>query len=107
MTGEYKKVAKRDEIKPTELKLVDVGENQVVLTELNGEVIAFDNLCTHEDCDLAYGSIDEDNEIECDCHGARFNVLTGEVTSPPANIPLPVYTVSIEGDEVSVGPKKN
>ena len=43
MAEEYKKVARRDEIKPSELKLVDVGENQIVLTELNVEVIAFDN----------------------------------------------------------------
>jgi len=107
MAEEYKKVARRDEIKPSELKLVDVGENQIVLTELNGEVIAFDNLCTHEDCDLVYGAIDEDNEIECDCHGARFNVLTGEVTCPPADIPLPVYKVAVNGDEVTIGPKKN
>ena len=107
MTEEFKKVAKRDEIKSNELKLIDLNENQIVLTELAGQVIAFDNLCTHEDCDLVYGAIDEDNEIECDCHGARFNVLTGEVTCPPADIPLPIYSVMIDGEDVSVGPKKN
>ena len=52
MTEEFKKVAKRDEIKSNELKLIDLNENQIVLTELAGQVIAFDNLCTHEDCYL-------------------------------------------------------
>ena len=68
---------------------MQVGENQVIVTELRGEVIAFDNMCTHEECDLFYGAVDEDDEIECDCHGTRFNVLTGAVTAPPAEIPPP------------------
>ena len=107
MPDGYKKVADRADVKPNELKLVHVGENQIILTELDGEVIAFDNMCTHEECDLIYGAVDEDNEIECDCHGTRFNVLTGEVMAPPAEIPLPIYSVSIDGDDVSVGPRKN
>ncbi len=107
MAEGYENVAKRDEVKANELKLVQVGENQVILTELYGEVIAFDNMCTHEECDLVYGAIDEDDEIECDCHGARYNVITGAVTAPPAEIPIPVYSVAVEGDDVSVGPRKN
>jgi nitrite reductase/ring-hydroxylating ferredoxin subunit len=107
MAEEFRKVAKREEIKPNELTLVDVGETQVILTELNGSVIAFDNMCTHEECDLIYGAIDEENEIECDCHGTRYNVLSGAVTMPPAEIPLPIYQVEVDGNDVSVGPKKN
>ncbi len=107
MAEGYEKVAARGDVKPNELKLVQVGETQVILTELEGEVIAFDNMCTHEECDLIYGAIDEENEIECDCHGTRFNVLTGEVMAPPAEIPLPIYSVSVDGDDVSVGPRKN
>ncbi len=107
MAEGYKKVAARGDVKPNELKLVQVGETQVILTELDGEVIAFDNMCTHEECDLIYGAIDEENEIECDCHGTRFNVLTGAVMAPPADIPLPIYNVSVGGDDVSVGPRKN
>ena len=103
----YEHVAARGDVNASELKVVQVGENQIILTELRGEVIAFDNMCTHEECDLFYGAVDEFDEIECDCHGARFNVLTGEVAAPPAEIPLPVYEVSVEDGEVSVGPRKN
>ena len=103
----YERVASRGEVTPNDLKVVQVGENQVILTELRGEVIAFDNMCTHEECDLYYGAVDEFDEIECDCHGTRYNVLTGEVTAPPAEIPLPVYEVTVDGGDVSVGPRKN
>ncbi len=106
-TGGYRKTVLRSDVKPNELLLAQVGERQVLLTELDGEVIAFDNMCTHEECDLLYGAIDEFDEIECDCHGARFNVLTGEVVAPPAEIPLPVYNVSVDDDYVYVGPRKS
>ena len=76
---------------------------QIVLTELNGSPIAFANLCTHEECDLAYGALDGE-EIECDCHGSVFNVVSGEVLQGPATERLPVYAVRVEGDDVLVGP---
>ncbi len=107
MTSDYQKTAHRSDVKPNELLLVQVGERQILLTELDGQVIAFDNMCTHEECDLLYGAIDDINEIECDCHGARFNVLTGEVASPPAEIPLPIYNISVNDSYVYVGPRKN
>ena len=99
----FNKVAQRSDITPAELKLVDVDGVQVVLTELNGEPIAFANLCTHADCDLAYGALDGE-EIECDCHGSVFNVVSGEVLQGPATERLPVFAVRVDGDDVLVGP---
>ena len=99
----FSKVAQRAEITSAELKLVDVDGLQIVLTELNGPPIAFANLCTHEECDLAYGALDGE-EIECDCHGSVFNVVSGEVLQGPATEPLPVFAVRVEGDDVLVGP---
>ena len=99
----FSKVAQRSEITSAELKLVEVDGVQVVLTELNGAPIAFANLCTHEDCDLAFGALDGE-EIECDCHGSIFNVVSGNVLLGPATEPLPVFAVRVEGDDVLVGP---
>ena len=42
--------------------------------------------------------------MECDCHGSRFNVRTGEVVQGPAETPLTLYTVRQEGDDLLVGP---
>ena len=98
----FSKVAQRSEITAAELKVVDVDGEQIVLTELNGSPIAFANMCTHEACDLAYGALDGE-EIECDCHGSVFNVVSGEVLQGPATERLPVYAVRVEGDDVLVG----
>jgi nitrite reductase/ring-hydroxylating ferredoxin subunit len=100
----FEKVAQRSEVVPGTLKLVETQGEQILLTELGGDVIAFSNICTDDFCDLVGSEIDQFEEIECDCHGSRFKVRTGEVTQPPAMVPLPVYTVRIEGDEVFVGP---
>jgi 3-phenylpropionate/trans-cinnamate dioxygenase ferredoxin subunit len=100
----FEKVAKRAEVSAGSLKLVEAQGEQILLTELGGDVIAFSNICTHDLCDLVGGAVDEDEEIECDCHGSIFNVRTGKVMQPPADIPLPVYSVRIEDGDVLVGP---
>ena len=43
----------------------------------------------HEGGPLADGTLDGYN-VECPWHNSKFDVRTGEVTSPPANEPEPV-----------------
>ena len=40
--------------------------------------------------------------IECWKHGSAFSLRTGEPESLPATRPVPVYAVTVEGDDVSV-----
>ena len=104
----FEKVAQRSDIKEGTLLVVEVqGEPPIVVTELNGNLIAFSNICSHEECDFVWegeGSIDGD-EVECGCHGSRFNVLDGSVQNPPAVEPIPTYSVRVEGNDVLVGPR--
>ena len=102
----FEKVAQRSEIKAGELKVVEAQGEAVVLTELAGQVIAFSNVCSHEDCDFVFegeGQL-EGEEIFCDCHGSRLNVLSGAVLDPPATEPIKIYKVKLEGDDVLIGP---
>ena len=96
-------VAKVGELAAGEMKLVEAGERAIVLLNVEGELYALDNECTHAGCDLADGDL-EGNILECPCHGSKFNVATGAVENPPAEEPVPTYAVSIEGDDVLVGP---
>ena len=43
-------------------------------------------------------------EVECECHGSRFNVRTGQVLNGPATENLELYSVRVDGDDVLVGP---
>ncbi len=101
----FVRAAKVGELAPGKMKLVDTGDEAVVLINIGGELYAIDNECTHAACDLADGTLDGD-ALECDCHGSRFNVKTGAVENPPALDPVATYAVRIEGDDVLVGPAK-
>ena len=101
---DFVKVASKGEIAAGTLKLVQAEGEQILLTMLGSDIIAFDNVCPHLECDLAFGEVDADNEIECDCHGSRFNVKTGEVLQGPATTNLRLFAVRVEGNDVLVGP---
>ena len=59
--------------------------------------------CSHADFSLAEGDVWPDEcEIECPKHGSTFSLTPGEPQTLPATQPVPVYEVSIEGDDVMV-----
>jgi 3-phenylpropionate/trans-cinnamate dioxygenase ferredoxin subunit len=97
----FVKVAKLSEVPPGRVKVVEVGDEDVALCNVDGEIYAVANVCTHDDGPLGEGYLLGD-EIECPRHGARFCVRTGEVKSLPAIIPIPTFEVRIEGDDILV-----
>jgi 3-phenylpropionate/trans-cinnamate dioxygenase ferredoxin subunit len=78
-----------------------VGEEELALCNVDGEIYAVANLCTHDHGPLGEGYLLGD-EIECPRHGARFDVKTGSVSVLPAVVPIPTYDVRVEGDEILV-----
>jgi 3-phenylpropionate/trans-cinnamate dioxygenase ferredoxin subunit len=97
----FVKVAKVSEVPPGRVAIVEVGDDDVALCNLDGEIYAVANICTHDDGPLGEGYL-LGEEIECPRHGARFNVRTGAVKTLPAIVPIPTYNVKIEGDDVLV-----
>jgi 3-phenylpropionate/trans-cinnamate dioxygenase ferredoxin subunit len=81
--------------------VVEVDGEEVALCNVNGEICAVANLCTHDGGPLGEGCLLGD-QIECPRHGARFDVRTGVVKALPAILPIPTYEVKIEGDAVFV-----
>jgi len=72
------------------LRRVEVGETAVCVARTGDGWLAFDDTCTHEECSLAEGELDGEVVI-CPCHGSEFDVRTGDVVTPPALDPLPIY----------------
>lgn len=60
-------------------------------------VVAFDSLCTHQGCTVAW----ESGEFACPCHGSKFGT-DGAATAGPATEPLAEYETKIEDDLVLV-----
>ncbi len=83
------------------MKAVRVGRQIVGLANVNGEFLAFEDTCTHEEASLTEGEIFDD-VVECPLHGAAFNIRTGAVESFPATRALPTFEVRIDGDDIQV-----
>jgi nitrite reductase/ring-hydroxylating ferredoxin subunit len=73
----------------------------VIYLLADGSVVASEGYCTHDKCMLNHGYIDGE-EIECACHGARFHIRSGEVTAPPAEAPLWIFAVEVQGDDIYI-----
>ena len=98
---EWQRAAGRAEIAPGEMLGVRVGDEQVVLVELGGEVHALGDICPHAYALLSQGYI-EGGEIECPLHAARFDIRTGRCLEGPTTEGVAVYEVKFEGADVYV-----
>jgi 3-phenylpropionate/trans-cinnamate dioxygenase ferredoxin component len=82
---------------------VEVEGKRVCLANADGEVHAFADNCSHRDFPLSNGELDPDDlTITCEWHGARFDIRTGRVMSPPATKPIAVFACRVEGQDVYV-----
>jgi len=97
----FVKAAAVSDIPPGRVKTVEVGDEDIALCNVGGQIYAIADVCTHDDGPLGEGYL-LGEEIECPRHGARFNVKSGEVKTLPAIIPIPTFDVRIEGDDILV-----
>lgn len=97
----FHKVALVRDIPEGKIKEYTVAGKSIVIALTDGEYLAFDALCTHAHCSLSGGYLDG-YTVTCYCHGAAFDVSTGEVLAPPATAPLGIYPVKVEGDDILV-----
>jgi len=99
--GTWVKVADLSECPPGSLLEVEVEQELIVLANIDGDLYALQNRCSHQDLPLSDGELDGDR-LECLYHGARFDVCTGRAVGLPAIKPVPVYDVRIRGQEIYV-----
>jgi nitrite reductase/ring-hydroxylating ferredoxin subunit len=87
------------DLKPGDLGFVDVETTRIAVANVDGQLFAFDDVCTHEECSLSEGLL-EGTVVTCPCHGAQFDVRTGEVVAPPAVTPVKTYPIRIQGAQL-------
>jgi 3-phenylpropionate/trans-cinnamate dioxygenase ferredoxin component len=92
--------AKENEVQEGQILALNLDDTPVALTRVEGKIIAFGDVCTHDDGPLAEGEID-DHCVVCPRHGARFDLTSGKATFPAA-YPIPIYEIRIEKDEVQI-----
>ena len=103
MPEDFVKAAQTGEVLPGKMKVVELGSENILLVNVNGTVHAIDDTCSHAYASLSEGEL-EGSELECPLHGAMFDLTTGQPQTPPAEEPITVYQVKVDGDDILVGP---
>jgi 3-phenylpropionate/trans-cinnamate dioxygenase ferredoxin subunit len=89
-------IAKAADIKPGELAAFDVEGVRIAVANVGGRFFAIGDECTHEQCSLADEGTLDGTVVTCGCHGAQFDVTTGNVVAPPAPEPVKAYPLRVD-----------
>jgi nitrite reductase/ring-hydroxylating ferredoxin subunit len=91
-----------DDVPPGTMKLCEVDDGELVLVvNLDGELHATQGICSHQYFELDKGFLTGDS-ITCALHLSRFSLADGEPLDPPAELPLAIYPVVVEGGRVLI-----
>jgi len=98
--ADFVTVAKVDELKEGEGKVVEASGKSIALFKVKGNFKAIDNTCVHQGGPLGEGTC-EDGVVTCPWHGWKYDVETG-VSPVNPQVKVATYEVKVEGEEVKV-----
>ncbi len=85
---------------------VEGGPYGICLVRMGDEIYALADRCSHQNWPLSDGEVEPfECSIECTKHGSTFSLKDGSPQCLPATVPVDVYAVRVEGDEVVVSVK--
>jgi 3-phenylpropionate/trans-cinnamate dioxygenase ferredoxin subunit len=85
------------------MKLVSTPAGVVGVYNLDGELRALEDRCSHDDGPLCEGDWDpEEGVVVCPRHGSNFDIRTGVPLTLPAFEPVFTYPVRLENGVVEV-----
>jgi 3-phenylpropionate/trans-cinnamate dioxygenase ferredoxin component len=85
------------DLPPGAHRVVEVEDVEIGVVNCNGEILAIEDRCSHDNGDLMEGDIDFDTcTVECPRHGSVFNLRTGQPENLPAYVPIETFEVTLE-----------
>ncbi len=78
-----------------------VDDTPVLILRDGEQIYALHDRCSHRGCSLSEGTI-EGLEVECACHGSRFDLRNGAVRHGPATGPQPAFQVRVDDGRVQI-----
>jgi 3-phenylpropionate/trans-cinnamate dioxygenase ferredoxin component len=92
-----------NDLRPGEMRLVDVEDLEIGVFNCGGSVYAIENRCSHDDGPLIDGLLDQETcTIECPRHGSLFDLKTGKPKTLPAYVPVDTFPVIIDQDMIKL-----
>jgi 3-phenylpropionate/trans-cinnamate dioxygenase ferredoxin subunit len=79
--------------------IVRLAGRDLLLIWNEGDVVACDRACPHEQADLGLGHV-ADKRLFCPRHAASFDLSDGAITAGWPSPPLRLYPVRITGEQI-------
>nr|ART38944.1 H466 [uncultured bacterium] len=98
----FTRVCARSDVPEGEALKVESGGIPVAIFNVNGELFATQDRCTHGEWSLSEGGYLDGDVVECSLHMGKFCVRTGKVKAAPPFEALKIFPIRIEGNDVLV-----
>lgn len=91
------------ELPPGARRKFEHEDLEIAVFNCDGELLAMEDRCSHDDGDLADGELDQARcTIECPRHGSLFDLRSGRPLTLPAYEPVETFPVAVEDGVVRV-----
>lgn len=97
--SQWTEAAAVDEVPADDVVGMQVGGRDIALYNVEGQIYATDNVCTHGHARLCEGFL-EGHEIECPLHQGKFDVRNGKPSCAPVTEAIRSYPVRIDAGRV-------
>ncbi|OGG08639.1 hypothetical protein A2154_05045 [Candidatus Gottesmanbacteria bacterium RBG_16_43_7] len=91
-----------NEIQNNEMRTVMVNNRPLLIARTHDRVYVTDDTCSHHQCSLGTEGFLEGDCVICGCHGAKFDLVSGQALALPATEPVQTYKTVLEGDDIFV-----
>ena len=95
------KIANLTDVKQGKMFRAKLNNDFILLANINNEIFAIDDVCTHEDASLYKGAL-KGFCVECPLHGSHFDFRTGKPDGNPATEAVNTYQIEIKNDEIFI-----
>ena len=102
MSGQWHRVAALGAVKEDAALPADVEGEAIALYRVGDAVFALSDWCTHQPDVRLSGGYVEGSMVECPMHQSCFDVRTGAVLGPPADVDVRTFAVKVEEGSVYV-----
>lgn len=98
--ADFVEVARIEDLPPGRGTTVTVGNKDVAIYNVDGQIYAMDDSCLHQGMSLGWGKLDG-KIVTCPAHGMRYDVTTGKVVGSKG-IGVATYPVKLEDGKIFV-----
>ena len=95
------KIANLTDVKQGKMFRSKINDHAILLANINNEIFAIDDVCTHEDASLYQGAL-KGFCVECPLHGSHFDFRTGKPDGNPATEAVKTYKTEIKNNEIFI-----